>query len=742
MKKVLLYGIGSFKNRGVEAIANSALNQLPKDAKIDIACYDIDYNKNMYSDKVNKYLNHRITYDELPLETRLIINDYAKDNNFFEIESIYQKEVIKNLSQYDICISAGGDNYCYDANDWLFTMDRSVKAKGKKLVLFGASLYEKIENEDLIRDLDLFDVLALRETLSYNALKKYISEDKLLLIPDSAFSLATEEVEMDKWYKNRKVIGLNMSPTVIGKDKSNQRLNDMIKFVEYIIKKTKYSVSLIPHVTIEESNDYETLKKIYEKFKDNDRVFLERTDYNCNQIKYVISKCKLMIAARTHASIAAYSSCVPTLVLGYSVKSKGIATDLFGTSENYVIPFDKLNIYNLIKNFEWLNSNQKSIKKRLEEIIPKMKKESLKAFDKIMSKLEHQEKEQVCDPKDCINCNLCRKVCPKDAIETVDTKLHFKYNKRNISKCIDCGKCLDICPVKNKPKKEKYSIKSYAAKNKNIEIQKNSTSGGIFTALAEYILSKKGSVYGAQREDGKTSHVRVTDKKDLSKLRGSKYSYSTLDNILDELLEDIKNKKYILFSGTPCQIGAIKKLAKDYKKIYYVSVICHGVINDDIVNDYCKKEKLELISFKTKENGWSKSSIKYDKETNLFMKDKLMALYTNNYLLRESCYKCNFTFGNNPADIILGDYWGIQNIDKEMFDDNGVSHIIINSNNGKELFDKISNQIDFKKTNIDDTHIYNPRLFESPQKPVERFIMDELLKNNTYETIYKISMKN
>lgn len=738
MKKILLYGIGSYKNRGVEAIVQSALNQLPKDTKIDVASYDINYNKTKYKDKVNKYINHRITYEELPLETRLKINEFAKDNNYFDIENIYQKEVIKELPNYDICISAGGDNYCYDANDWLFTMDRSIKLNNKKLVLFGASLYEKIENEDLIRDLDFFDVLSIRESVSYNELKKYISEDKLLLTPDTAFSLKPEKVKLDDWYKNREVIGLNISPTVIGKN--NNRLKDIIKLVEYILNNTKYSVSLISHVTIEESNDYEVLKSIFEQFKNSDRIFLERDDYNCNQIKYVISKCKLIIAARTHASIAAYSSCIPTLVLGYSVKSKGIATDLFGTSKNYVIPFDELNIDNLIDKLNWLIKNKSAIKKRLNEIIPTMKKESLKAFNKIINKLEEQEKEIICDPKDCINCNICKEKCPVDAIETIETDLHFKYNKRNVDKCINCGMCLNICPAINKNKKDKFKIISYAAKNKNIEVQKQSTSGGVFTALAEYIINKKGIVYGAQRINNKTSHIRITNKKEISKIRGSKYSYSSLNNILKPILDDVKNNKLILFSGTPCQVSAIKKLIGEYKKIYYVSVICHGVINDKLVDDYCNQENVKLLSYKTKENGWSKSSVKYDKYTKRLMNDSLLALYINNYILRESCYQCKYKLDNNLSDIILGDYFGIQNIDKNMFDDNGVSHVIINSNKGKELFDIIKNNLIYKKTSIDNINKTNPCLIKSPIKPVERFTIDEDLKHNTWENIYKLSM--
>ena len=740
MKKILLYGIGSYKNRGVEAIVQTALNQIPNDEVIDIASYDIDYNKTKYTDKVNKYLNHRITYEELPLKTREVINNYAKENNFFAIESIYQREVIKELPNYDICISAGGDNYCYNANDWLFTMDQQIKKHNKKLVMFGASLYEKIENEDLIRDLDLFDVLCMRESISYNELKNYISEDKLLLIPDSAFSLEKEKVKLDPWYKNRQVVGINISPTVLGKDNPKKRLNEIISFIEYILKETSYSISLISHVTIEDSNDYQVLKKIYNHFKNNNRVFLEKDNYNCNQIKYIISKCKLIIAARTHASIAAYSSLVPTLVLGYSVKSKGIATDLFGTSDNYVIPFEELENKNLIEKFKWLDKNKTKIKKHLKEIIPNTIKESKQAYKKIINKIEKQESVEICNPKDCINCNLCKNICPVGAIKTIETDLYFKYNIRDSKKCIDCKKCLNICPLNKIVKKDKFSIISYAAKNNNLEIQKKSASGGVFSVLAEYILNKKGVVYGAQRANNKTEHIRITDKKDLSLVRRSKYTYSSLENILKAIKEDVKNNKTILFSGTPCQVSAIKKLIGNYNKINYVSVICHGVINDKLVEDYCKKENVELLSFKTKEKGWIDPYIKYDKYSKRLMDDPLMALYINNDILRESCYRCKYKLENNPSDIILGDYFGILDINKNMFDNNGVSHVIINSEKGKVLFDKIKNKITYKKTNIKNIEQTNPSLIKSPTKPIERFIIENDLKHNTWNNIYELSI--
>lgn len=742
-KNILIYGIGSYKNRGVEAIVQSILNQVIIPSKIGVACYDIDYNKNKYNKQIYEYINHRIGYNQISEEERNKVDKLAAKKKYFEIENIYQKDLINKIDDYDICISAGGDNYCYNANDWLFNIDKNIKLHKKKLVLFGASLYEKIEDENLIRELDLFDLLLVRESLSYKEITKYIGTEKVKLVPDTAFSLPIKRTKLNEWYKNRKVIGLNVSPTILGKENQKEKLKDIIKFIDYILKNTKYSISLISHVTIDDSNDYQVLSEIYTKFKNNKRVYLEKNDYDCNQVKYIISKCTLMIAARTHASIAAYSTCIPTLVLGYSVKSKGIATDLFGTDKNYVISGKDINYDNLVEKFSWLEKNKKKIKEHLKNIMPEYKEKSTKAVNIMLEELEAQSKKEICNKMDCINCNLCKKECPIDAVETKKTALHFEYNERNTEKCKDCGKCLNICPINARISKDSFERKSYAAKNKDRNIQKNSTSGGIFTIIAQDILKKGGVVYGAERSGGKTKHIRISDEKKLHKIRGSKYSYSSIIEILKEIEEDIKSNKKILFSGTPCQVGAIKQLAKEYDNITYVSVICHGVLNDELVNEYLNEKDLELLSYRTKESGWETSKIKYDKYTKKFMEDDLMSLYINNALLRESCYRCNYTLDNNKADIILGDYWGIKSIAANMFDDNGVSIVIVNSKKGQKIFNNIKTKVTYEETPIENLEITHPNLINQPLKIKERFIIEDLLKNNSWELVSEsVKQKN
>ena len=268
------------------------------------------------------------------------------------------------MKNSDYIIHIGGDNYCYGVNEWIYSINNNAKKYNKKTILWGASLYDEINDIELINDLRKYDLLMLREKISYNAVKKFIPEEKLMLIPDPAFSLKPQKITLDKWYTSRKVIGLNLSPLTI---KTEKNYSDVKKFIDYILEKTDYSISLIPHVTVSEVNDLNILRRIKEDYSNEDRIFLEEKDYNCQQLKYIISKCELVIAARTHASIAAYSSCVPTLVIGYSVKSRGIAEDLFGNYKDYVLPIDELTKDNLIKYFNYIENNKDTIKKILEK---------------------------------------------------------------------------------------------------------------------------------------------------------------------------------------------------------------------------------------------------------------------------------------------------------------------------------------------------------------------------------------
>ncbi len=735
-KKILLYGIGTYKNRGIEAILQSTINQIDKTKyDIEVATFDYNYNKKYYNKDITKYINHYKRPNELNAKEKKLEEKYKNmPFDFNNFEKLYQSAVVQEMENVDICFSAGGDNYCYGGCNWLYTLDSLSNKTNKKTVLWGASLFEKIDNPLLINDLQNFDVLVIRESMTYNEVKKYVPEKRIILVSDPAFALEKKRVKLDPWYEKNKYIVLNLSPLTITSEEQN---SEIVSFIDYILTKTEYSICLLPHVTNDESNDLNILNSIKDKYPNEKRIYLEDNNYNCNELKYIISKSSFAVVARTHASIAAYSTNVPTLVIGYSVKSKGIAKDIFGEYENYVIAKDDLKEGKLLEKFKYIESNEQKIKKILKEKMPNYIEQSKHIFDTVIDRLTELSKEEICNRSKCIGCGICSKKCPKNAIEMVEDEHGFIRPKINLDLCINCDICRRNCPINNSNlinNKKTFKSEYYAAKSRNNEIKKQSSSGGIFSVLAEATLKNNGVVYGCEMNNFKLNHVRIDNVNDLSRIRGSKYYQSNIINIFEQVKEDLEKGILVLFSGTPCNIGSLTSfLGKDYKNLITVSVICHGVTNEKIllkqISEIEKQEnkKITNINFRSKDNGWTLASIEYDfdnsKLVNLFINDNFMNLYLKNIILRESCYNCSYKGDNNKADIILGDYWGIEVTNNKFFDESGVSFLIINSSNGKRFIsdNEIFNKIDYTNGRYEDIVKYNYLLFESVKMPDERF---------------------
>ena len=749
VKKILLYGIGSLQNRGCEALVNSTITQIDPKVEIVAASFDYDHDKDMYKDRIDYFVNHHKQNPEEFTEEEQKEFEHIQNIPFdyYNYECFYERDVIKEMKDADICIHIGGDNYCYGVNEWMYTINRKAKELNKKTVLWGASLYDEITDVDLINDLQKYDFLMIREKISYNAIKKYIDEDRLMLVPDPAFSLVPKKVKLNSWYKGRKVLGLNLSPLNV-KTKENERAVNT--FIDYILNTTDYSIALLPHVTVEEVSDLSVLKKIKEEYKDEDRIFLDDEEYDCQEIKYIISKCDLVIAARTHASIAAYSTGVPTLVIGYSVKSRGIAEDLFGNYQDYVLPTEELVGDQLINKFKYIDENKEKIKEILKEKMKIVKKEAKNLYNQMIERLDYLDKKYVCSKNKCTGCSACLNICPVNAIKFVENKEGFLYPEIDLDKCIHCDKCRNTC-IALHPKITSSKIEEcHAIKAISDEVRKISSSGGVFHYLATKILEEKGVVYGAELKNFKVEHIRITDTKDLIKIKGSKYAQSNLKNVFQQVQKDLKDNKKVLFSGTPCQIQGLKKyLNQDYEKLYTVSVICHGVINDKLMKkrilEFEKQydTKMKSLKYRSKINGWDKSTIEFDskriRKSYAFTEDSLMNLYINNFILRESCYACPAKgLENNIADIILGDYWVIYHVHREMFDNLGVSAIIIKTPKGKNLYDKVKNQFIEKETDIQNIVKYNPSLIESVRRPLERSKIFNDIENNELKILSRI----
>lgn len=334
--------------------------------------------------------------------------------------------------------------------------------------------------------------------------------------------------------------------------------------------------------------------------------------------------------------------------------------------------------------------------------------------------------EEIVSKNLCTGCGACCNVCPKKAIKMVEDSEGFKYPVIDKTKCINCKLCLKTCPVLNS-KENHFNIKSFACFNKNEQIRMNSSSGGIFSLIAEEVIKKKGMVFGAAFDNNYDVIHKYSN--DISDFRNSKYVQSDLKNTFKEAEKFLINGKYVLFTGTTCQIEGLKKfLKKDYDKLYTQDIICHGVPSPKVWQQYLNyvsnNERITDINFRNKDKGWQQYSLKiklkgrtYNKDN---QKDEFIMLFLNNLCLRKSCYNCAFKKDARNSDITLADFWGIDNILPDMNDDKGISLVLINSQKGAELFELIKNKIEYKEVDFKEAIKENSIINNSVKMPSKR----------------------
>lgn len=333
-----------------------------------------------------------------------------------------------------------------------------------------------------------------------------------------------------------------------------------------------------------------------------------------------------------------------------------------------------------------------------------------------LDKALHAEKEPLVETA-CMSCGACKAVCKFDAIRLTPTKEGFATAIIDKAKCVNCGICKKVCPALSKATKNEKESTVYAFKAKD-ELRGNSTSGGAFAALAEEILTQGGVFYGAtQTNNFSVVHTRGETVEHLKTMQGTKYLPSDITACYEQIADDLKQEKTVLFSGTPCQIDGIlrfveaKKLPKE--KLYTVDIICHGVPSPAFYQSYMEWLEIQYGSkvveykFRNKKISWRGSScyaklangqeLKNDKKLCAFMN-----VYYSDNITRESCYTCPYTTKKRISDLTISDYWGLENLDKSFEDALGVSMILINTEKGKALFeeiegDKIAGNIEIAK---------------------------------------------
>lgn len=343
------------------------------------------------------------------------------------------------------------------------------------------------------------------------------------------------------------------------------------------------------------------------------------------------------------------------------------------------------------------------------------------------------EKNPITD--NCIGCGACKAVCKLDAVSVTKNYGGFVKCCIDTNKCINCGMCTKACPVINTPQKSNPE-KAFAFKAED-RIRKNATSGGVASALAEKIINNGGVVYGASLDDKfNLRHIRINQAEDIALIQGTKYIQSDMTGVFNNLENDLANGISVLFTGTPCQVASVKNFALskklDVQNLYLCDIICHGVPSPKIFKDYVgwlgdtEKSKITKYYFRNKSLSWrgdsssaqtDMSEIKRNKNVSAFMN-----LYYGNNITCDACFNCKFTSQERVGDLTISDFWGIENDNPEFEDKLGVSMVLVNSQKGRELFEKLDGQA----AEADIRNAKQPQLKNPVKKP------------DGYDTFWKI----
>lgn len=331
---------------------------------------------------------------------------------------------------------------------------------------------------------------------------------------------------------------------------------------------------------------------------------------------------------------------------------------------------------------------------------------------------------QVIHKENCCGCNGCVQACPVRCISMKTDEEGFSYPVVDRGRCTECGLCERVCPVLNQ-RQPRTPLVCYAAKNPDEEIRMKSSSGGIFTMLAEQTINNGGVVFGARfDENWDVIHDYAETIEGLEKFRGSKYVQSRIGDCFKKAKQFLDAGREVLFSGTPCQIAGLKLfLRKNSANLLAVDIICHGVQSPMVWQKYLKEmnpEQLVLseISFRDKSSGWKTFSfhakgVKKDNTIATVTKgtlfqDTYLRVFLKNICLRPSCYECPARSGKGNSDITIADFWGIQNVDAEFDDDKGVSMILPYTEKGLDIVNSV-NMVK-KEKSIDVDPRVNPNL--------------------------------
>ena len=368
------------------------------------------------------------------------------------------------------------------------------------------------------------------------------------------------------------------------------------------------------------------------------------------------------------------------------------------------------------------------------------------------------------EKKDCAGCGACAAVCPKKAISLQENEDGFRFPVTDGSLCVQCGRCEAACPVLERTDR-KAPLAVYAAAAGKERVLMQSASGGAFSALAEDFLREGGIVYGCAMVFGSPrgqavslQHVRVSEKRELAALSGSKYAQSRTDTVYPQVRRDLLEGRKVLFSGTPCQCAGLRQYLLAEKTaaehLYTADILCHGVPAEKMFRQYLDylgrkyRGTVTAYQFRDKQRGFT-----YFPRFRLKNKDRerwvLLAtmeegywyLFQNSLANRESCYSCPYASAERCGDISLGDYWGIEQAHPELLTsgggplqrEKGISLLLVNTAQGKKLLDTYGQGLQCCPSTLDAALVRGDALKKPSAMPPERDEVLRLLREKGYE---------
>lgn len=387
------------------------------------------------------------------------------------------------------------------------------------------------------------------------------------------------------------------------------------------------------------------------------------------------------------------------------------------------------------------------VNQKLNEFITKSKKflENSLDIENYQKELQKEKKNYIIidNKEECCGCTACYNICPKDAIEMKEDNEGFRYPIINESKCVECGLCRKVCPIINRKKEEKIEQKGYVVNNRNTEVRKESTSGGAFSAIAEYVLEKSGVVFGAAFDENfEVEHTSATTKEELSKFRNSKYVQSNPKKSFQEAKKFLNEGRMVCFSGTPCQIEGLKSfLNQDYPNLITVDVVCRAVPSPKVLRMYLSKYKKKLggkvcaVRFRDKSKyGYNYSSMVIKTDQNEYREgvetDSYLRAFFADYIDRPSCYDCKFKKRYRKSDITIWDCFEVEQFSKKLNDNIGTTRMLIHSQKGRELFEAICDQFDYVEFEPERLIKNVRQMYESVEKQPRRKEFFEALEKD------------